>query len=168
MKSLILCVSAALLAAGCDQEGCPQTDRSDSTDIKIVTTTADIAVKNAIITQHTIYPYHFYTGTSELNELGLRDINVLAGFYRDHPGELNVRKADADQRLYDARVKTVLAMLSHGGVSTARVQARTGLPGGDGMSSERAVKVLDRENQKSAVPSAPSVTGTIDMGNVTP
>ena len=43
----------------------------------------DESIKNGIISQHTIYPYHFVSDSARLNELGERDLQVLAAYYKD-------------------------------------------------------------------------------------
>ena len=43
----------------------------------------DESIKNGIISQHTVYPYHFVSDSARLNELGERDLQVLAAYYKD-------------------------------------------------------------------------------------
>ena len=104
------------------------------------------SLNNAIITQHTIYPYHFAAGSSDLNDLGQRDLHVLAEhFVKSHgalPGELNVRRGDANDSLYEARVKVVLESLAQAGIPGGAVALKDGLPGGVGMPSDRVIKIL--------------------------
>jgi len=96
----------------------------------------------AIISQHTLYPYHFVTGSPELNELGQRDLNVLADHFVKVGGDLNVRRGDATQALYEGRVKSVLERLSSAGVGSDAVAIKDGLPGGEGIASERVIVIL--------------------------
>jgi hypothetical protein len=104
------------------------------------------SLNNAIIAQHTIYPYHFAAGSADLNDLGQRDLKVLAEhFVKAHgamPGELNIRRGDASEALYDARVKVVLECLAADGIPGGAVAVKDGLPGGAGMPSERVIKIL--------------------------
>jgi hypothetical protein len=110
------------------------------------------SLNNAIITQHTLYPYHFAAGSAELNDLGTRDLHVLAEHFKKaqagSPGELNVRRGNASESLYEARVKAVLESLTAHGVETGMVAVKDGLPGGDGMSSERVIVILKEKMEK--------------------
>jgi len=104
------------------------------------------SLNNAIIAQHTIYPYHFAGGSAELNDLGHRDLQVLSDHFLrsrgEMAGELNVRRGDASDLLYEARVKVVLASLTAAGVPGGMVAVKDGLPGGSGMPSELVIKML--------------------------
>jgi hypothetical protein len=109
-----------------------------------------------IIRQHTIYPYHFVADSATLNELGQRDVGILAGHYASlpvdrgvPPAALSVRRGDAPPDLYDARVRAVTAELARGGVPSERVRIADAAPGGDGMLSGKIKVILQRdmENQ---------------------
>src|SRR3954451_3352814 len=65
---------------------------NEVTDIQIVDAVRDSGVKAAIISQHTLYPYHFDEGGEMLNSLGERDLAVLAAHLRTHPGQINIPK----------------------------------------------------------------------------
>jgi hypothetical protein len=106
------------------------------------------SLNNAIIAQHTLYPYHFANGSAQLNDLGQRDLNVLANHFRDTPGDLNVRRGDATETLYEARVKSVLDRLTVAGVAGGSVAVRDGLPGGEGIASERVIVILKEKMTK--------------------
>lgn len=110
------------------------------------------SLNNAIITQHTLYPYHFAGGSAELNDLGERDLHVLADHFMKAqagmPGELNVRRGSASPSLYEARVKFVLECLTVHGVEGGMVAVKDGLPGGDGMASERVIVILKEKMEK--------------------
>jgi hypothetical protein len=113
------------------------------------------SLNNAIITQHTLYPYHFAGGSAQLNDLGERDLHVLADHFKKAqpgmPGELNVRRGNASPSLYEARVKFVLESLTAHGVEGGMVAVKDGLPGGDGMASERVIVIL-KEKMESQMP----------------
>jgi len=115
---------------------------------------------NAIITQHTLYPYHFLNGSGELNELGARDLSVLTDHFLHAGGDLNVHRGTASQTVYEARVKTVLERLSAAGVSADAVAVKDGLPGGDGISSERVIVILKEKMSKGG-------SGTSNSSNAT-
>jgi hypothetical protein len=109
---------------------------------------ANASMNNAIVTQHTLYPYHFVAGTAQLNDLGQRDLSVLMDHFLKAGGDLNVHRGSAPQPLYDARVKTVLEGLAAAGVASGAVAIKDGLPGGEGLSSERVIVILKEKMSK--------------------
>ena len=102
------------------------------------------AINNAIIAQHTFYPYHFIPNASALNELGEQDLEVLAAHYRYHPGPINIRRGSGPQDLYEARVQAVRKYLIEVDIDDDRIVFSDGLPGGRGMPSEQVLKILAR------------------------
>jgi hypothetical protein len=85
-----------------------------------------------------------------LNDLGRRDLGVLARHYAEHPGVLNIRRDQTPEALYDARVAHVMAGLKEAGVRTERMNVSDEMAGGPGMSSEQVVTIL--HNPASAGP----------------
>lgn len=116
-----------------------------SVDAGLVSAVRDSAVKNAIITEHTLYPYHFEPGGVELNELGQRDVAVLAEHFGTHTGALGVRRGGAGDALYNARVDAVKRELARDGVTGDAVRVADENPGGSGMLSDRVRVVLERD-----------------------
>jgi hypothetical protein len=110
-----------------------------------IETVNDGAVRNAIIAQHTLYPYHFTEGSADLNELGKRDTAVLASHFRRYPGQVNLRKGSEESGLYQARTKAVADALVAGGVAPGTVKVGDGMPGGDGIDADRAVIIMDAD-----------------------
>jgi hypothetical protein len=106
-------------------------------------------IANAIIAQRTIFSYHFMAHTAQLNDLGRRDLGILADHYRvatkDAAGYLSLRQQDASDELYQARVNTVVTYLADRNVDTARVELGDTLAGGQGLASERVVRILTDE-----------------------
>ena len=100
------------------------------------------SLQRAIVVQSTLFPYHFVTGSAELNELGQRDLAVLAHHFQAHAGALSVRRGDATPELEDARIKAVLTALAAAGVGKDKVAVHDGLPGGDGLASARVIEIL--------------------------
>src|SRR6267142_704023 len=119
------------------------------------------SLNNAIVSQHTLYPYHFVTGSAELNELGARDLNVLVAHFLIAGGDLNVRRGETGQPLYESRVKTVLERLAAAGVTSSSVAVKDGLPGGEGISSERVLVILKGKMSKGTA----MTTGSNLMGS---
>jgi len=145
--ALILAASFSLAALGCNQPEWPTPDRTVQ-HRWLINTYHDDAIRNGVLAQHTLAPHHFQPFGAELNELGERDLDILATHYSRHPGRLNVRRGDADDALYDARVKAVRDALAGGGVDVARVQIADELPGGEGLVSEQVVVILEKKMDK--------------------
>jgi len=136
----LVCLSLALLA-GC-QESVRSNAGGQNLDRELVSTLNNAGVEAAIVTQHTLYPYHFVPDGSELNELGERDFSVLADHLSQYAGTLNVRRGETRADLYEARVAYILRELDEAGIETGRVRVRDAMPGGAGMASEQVVEVL--------------------------
>ena len=118
------------------------------------------SLNNAIITQHTLYAYHFMSGTGALNDLGQRDLSVLTDHFLKAGGDLNVHRGSASQTLYDARVKTVLESLAAAGVQSGAVAVKDGLPGGEGIASERVIVILKEKRSSTDWSNASSGTSS--------
>jgi hypothetical protein len=114
---------------------------------ELVNTFNDIAMQNAIISQHTLFPYHFIKNGVELNELGQRDLCILAKHFEENPGHLNVRRNRIPSDLYESRVKLVLERLKEAGIDTERIRVTDDMPGGSGMPSERILIILEGEHE---------------------
>jgi len=153
-----------LWMVGCEQEQKPAQD-TRNLDVELVNTVNNVGVENAIIRQHTLYPYHFVADGEKLNDLGLRDFAVLAKHFTEHPGILNIRRAETSTELYEARVAYVMSRLKEAGVETNRVSVSDGMPGGSGMPAEKVVTILQREPSRSARPSGG--VGTTTSGMIT-
>jgi hypothetical protein len=136
---------SCILMAGCGKNAKePKTFELDKSRINIglLNSYNDLAMQNAIIAQHTLYPYHFVKNGADLNELGQRDLSILAGHFRENPGQLNVRYDGLSMDIYTARVNLVLDGLKKAGVDEKRIAVSDGMPGGSGMNSERMLKIL--------------------------
>ena len=101
------------------------------------------SIERAIVTQHTLYPYHFMPGTPQLNPLGRRDLDVLVRHFRYAGGEVNLSRGDANEELYAARGQALVAELKTAGIPGNRVSVAEGRPGGEGMSGARLVRILE-------------------------
>ncbi len=145
--SAIIVVTILMLAVGCESGNFDQEYGNHETEAWLVKSYNDVAIENAIIRQHTILPYHFIRNSDELNELGNRDLTVLAAHYSKHPGRLNVRKGDVSLELYESRVRTVLNQMSKSGVKTQKINVADGLPGGEGLASHEVTFMMTHEYQ---------------------
>ena len=167
--SRILTTATIVMAiVGCDSTPHGLQDRS-SVNAWLVNSFNDAAIENAIVAQHTLFPYHFLANSAALNDLGKADLGVLAGHYRLHPGQLNVRQGDTPETVYKARVKVVLDELAAAGVDTEGTLIEDGLPGGDGMPSERVlwISTTAGESGTSAPPQGVKAGAQRGMQNVT-
>ena len=141
---------AALLVCGASLAGCHPVVKKGAEDKWLAVTVQDAAVRNGILTQQTLYPYHFIENSAELNDLGAMDLAVLADHYRLYPGELGIRRGRTRAELYDARVKAVRDSLAMAGVDTTRMRlVSDSLQGGEGMASERVIRVLESSYEDS-------------------
>ena len=75
----------------------------------------------------------------EFRSLTSAEKDSLAAFFKDNPGQLNIRKAATPDKLYSKRVEKVLSLMAEAGVDRMRIQVSDGLPGGDGITGSEAV-----------------------------
>src|SRR5690606_28787082 len=113
-----------------------ETDRQES-NRWLVREYAKQQAANAVMTQRTIYPYQFESGSAVLNDLGRRDILILAEKYNREPGQLNVRRGATDRALYRQRVDAVMQALTDAGVEADRIRITDETVGGEGAASDR-------------------------------
>jgi len=152
IRTLLL---AALIASPLACEDPARNANMDSSQMNrwLVAAVNDIAIRNAIVRQHTLFPYHFVVNGSDLNALGGRDLGVLVAHYRQYPGQLNVRRGDADGALYQRRVKAVQEALAGGGVDVARVMIADAPAGGEGRPGEQVIIVMARRYEQTGADS---------------
>ena len=149
MISRSMTAGAALLLCGASLAGCHPVVKKGAEDKWLAVTVQDAAVRNGILTQQMLYPYHFVQNSADLNTLGNMDLAVLADHYRLYPGELGIRRGNTRAEVYDARVKAVRDSLAAAGVDTSRMRLlEDTLQGGEGMSSERVIQVLEDSYDK--------------------
>jgi hypothetical protein len=118
-------------------------------DMGIVDAIGDAGIRSAIVTQHTLFPYHFAADSDTLNELGQDELAVLISHLRTvGGGQLNVRAGDAPEPLYSARVRYVRDMLRKGGVDPATVKIADAPAGGEGTPSTTVLRALTAEANK--------------------
>jgi hypothetical protein len=140
---------ACILAFGC-QETAKKEPNKELLNSRLINIYNDVALENAIITQHTLYPYHFVKDGAELNDLGKRDLSVLINHFIHQAGHLNIRRLDISDSLYEARIGYVRKTLQDAGIETDRISISDGMPGGSGMSSESILVILSQEDNLSA------------------
>ncbi|MEX2673789.1 MAG: hypothetical protein WD294_16945 [Phycisphaeraceae bacterium] len=96
----------------------------------------------AIIRQRTVYPHHFVTDVSVLNELGAHELGILAPHLREHGGKLNVARGGADNDLYQRRLDSVQNYLLDAGLEEEQIALADELPGGEGLPGRHVIVIL--------------------------
>lgn len=131
--------------------GCHETMEQNPTEpvinSQLINTYNDIALENAIISQHTLYPYHFVNNGVELNELGKHDLAVLTRHFTKEAGHLNIRKHNTSAELYKARVESVQKRLKEAGINMDRISISDYMPGGTGITSENILIILAEKDE---------------------
>lgn len=108
-------------------------------------------VNAGIVREQMLYPYHFVVNGTALNALGRRDLYVLTQHYMLYPGHLGIRHGDESKELYEARVKAVVDAMTAAGIRMDRVKVTDGLPGGDGVTSDRVVLIMEMFQEPGAL-----------------
>ncbi len=139
---LALALAGALFA--CRSQPAPDTNH-ELHDMWAGTEVRRASIRQAILAQGTLFPYHFEVGSPALNPLGERDLDLLAEHLQANPGELRVRRGSVSEELYARRVSTVLTELGARGVDPASITVTDDLPAGPGTWSET---VLTRTQSK--------------------
>ena len=140
---ILLCI----LTVGCQEENMKESPDERLMNSRLMTSYSDIAIQNAIISEHTLFPYHFVKNGARLNELGQRDLAVLTGHFANNGGHLNIRQLDVSYGLYEARVSLVRERLQNAGIDMSRISTSDGMPGGSGMASERVLVILEQASE---------------------
>ena len=147
-QKLVLAMSlvCALVFCGCQEEQA-ETNTVNESEVnrKIVDTYSDLAIQNAIIAQHTLYPYHFVNNGAQLNGLGERDLSVLIQHFQNNPGQLILQQGGTESLLYQSRAQTVYEKLLQGGIPDGKIRITDGMPGGNGIASNSIIEILETE-----------------------
>lgn len=151
MRSVMLLTAAATVAmmAACEAPQTQAPERS-AANAWVMRQYSTIARDNAIIAQHTLYPYHFVQHSADLNELGLHDVGVLAGHFKTAQGVLNVRRGQEADDLYRQRIEAVADAMEDAGLERQRIHMSDGLPGGDGIASRDILRILAQQEKDDA------------------
>ena len=146
LSMMIMTVIFCVLIVGC-QENMEKSPNDHRINSQLIKSYNDIAMQNAIVSQHTLFPYHFVTNGAELNELGQRDIAALTSHFIKYPGKLNIRRHNTDADIYEARVNLVHERLQEAGIDMERIRISDNMPGGSGITSERILIILERPSE---------------------
>jgi len=147
-QKIILAVGlvCVVLLYGCqEQQADPNPVNASEVNRKIVSTYSDLMIQNAIITQHTLYPYHFVNNSALLNDLGEKDLAVLIEHFLENPGKLIFRQGETEPLLYQGRVLTVYEKMLAAGIADEKIHISDGMPGGEGVSSNVMIEILEDE-----------------------
>ena len=146
LTMMTMTVLFCVVTVGC-QENMAERPSDHLVDSQLMISYNDIAIQNAIVTQHTLFPYHFVKNGAELNELGQKDLAALTSHFIKYPGHLNIRKHNTTEDLYDARINMVRERLLVAGIDMERISISDGMPGGSGITSERVLVILERASK---------------------
>jgi hypothetical protein len=160
LSMIIMTVLFCILTIGC-QDNMDEGPNKHLINSQLVNSYNDIAMQNAIVTQHTLFPYHFVTNGAELNELGRRDLAALTSHFMNHAGHMNVRRQNTPADVYEARVNLVHARLQEAGIDMERMSISDDMPGGAGVSSERMLVILERPSQGVTTATSGSISSGI-------
>ena len=145
LSMIITLALACILTIGC-QENVKEDPNKKLLNSQLINTYNDIALENAIVSQHTLYPYHFVKNGADLNELGKRDLSVLINHFIHQAGHLNIRRHDISVELYEARIESVQKKLQEAGIMIDRISISDDMPGGSGLASESILVILSEED----------------------
>ena len=140
-------VLGCLLFWGCNEAVQKDPAGESLINAGLINTMNDMALENAIIAQRTLYPYHFVENSEQLNELGQRDLSVLAEHLKKNPGPLNVCNDGIPESLYQARLAYVADKLKQTGIDPNQITVSDGMPGGRGMTCSEVLQIKEA-NQK--------------------
>ena len=146
LSMILTMVLFCIMMIGC-QESVEESPDKHLINSQLINSYHDIAMQNAIVSEHTLYPYHFVKNGAELNEIGQRDLAVLTKHFMQYPGKLNIRRHNSPAELYEARVKLVREGLQQAGIDMERISISDDMPGGAGMASERILIILEEADE---------------------
>ena len=157
LSMIIMTILFCILTIGC-QENMEKNPDKHHVNSQLVNSYNDIAMQNAIVTQHTLFPYHFVTNVAELNELGQKDLAALTSHFMNHAGHLNIRRQNTPADVYEARVNMVHARLQEAGIDMERMTVSDDMPGGSGITSERILVILAQPSKGASSGTSTSFT----------
>ena len=149
-KSLLYAVSgAALLLIGCAETPKAEAPPIDKVEFNrsLVRVYDQEMARQAIIREMTVYGHHFDAGGSQLNELGRRDLLVIADHLKTNPGTVHLASAGVPEGLVEARRVAVREYLSGEGLPMDLIEVDAGLPGGEGGTARRVLRAVENEDR---------------------
>jgi len=149
---VLLCI----LVLGCQEENMNKAPDERLMNSKLIEIYSNSSIQNAIISEHTLFPYQFVKNGADLNELGHRDLAVLVRHFAKNGGDLNIRRLGASDELYKARINVVYDELKDAGIDMARISISDGMPDGEGMPSERVLIILEQGTESTGTETSTS------------
>ncbi len=155
---LALVASLVLLLAACSNTATDQStdalpfddELASEVDRLLVVEIQDRQRASAVVTARSVSVHQFRPNSSVLTSVGRQNVQSLAPLFDERPCNIVVRRGDASDELYAARVETIRLALIEVGVPTDRILLADGVTSGDGISSNRARLILQRESEASA------------------
>ena len=118
------------------------------------------SVEAAVIKESALYSHHFMTGSTKLTQIGSRDVDILSRHFLEAPGALVVKRGDASEELYEARLEAIKEKLLAAGVDSERFTVSDGHPGGRGTSTNKLIEVFEKESLGADAVQATSLVNT--------
>ena len=147
-----LCL-AMLAPVGCSSEPKKDPDRRELADDKqyeldqqFVREPFTDQMRLGVVRQRSMGEEHFLPGSSSLSPLGRRDLTILAEALRDDGGSIAIRRGQADDALYDARIGEVRRRLEATGIARARIVLNQAPAGGTGVATSAAFLIREKIN----------------------
>jgi hypothetical protein len=140
---------------GCQTDGPPTPkaplvrDHRSKANEAMIRTLNDRAARNAALSEHTVYPYHFDKYSAQLNSLGRHHLKVLAEGLRNGLDTLHLPRGEADDALYQQRRNTLRQRLAALDLDAQAVTLRDAMPAGEGTESQQALRALQKQRQAS-------------------
>lgn len=103
----------------------------------------DEQARQGVLRERALHESHFEPGTARLTARGMHVVAILASDMAQAGGRLSVDRGGADAELHAARIESVRTALSGAGIAPDRVLIDETGPGGQGVASSEALRVLD-------------------------
>ena len=103
---------------------------------------------NAMLSDMTLWDYHFVPHTSELSGSGAERLTRMAFYLDTYGGKVRYDTLLTDQGLIKERIAHVREFLKVSGADVSRVEVEAQLPGGRMFSGEEAIKVAKKGTAK--------------------
>jgi len=117
-------------------------------------------VDNAMISDMTVWDYHFVPHTSELSGSGAERLERMAVYLDTYGGTVRYDTLIKDEALINERIAHVREFLKVAGADLGRVEVEAKLPGGQMFNGKEAVKVVTKGTaQPEGGPASTTVIG---------
>ncbi len=113
----------------------------------------DPMIENAGAYNMSIGDGHFYPHTAELNSLGAKQLDRIAGALERHGGTVRYETRNSNGEFVNGRLKNIEEYLVDSGLDMANVEVKSMMSGGRGLSAKNAL-VAKGKAEKDAVISA--------------